>query len=517
MLPSNYKHFFQLLDTLPNPITFNELAYDKDGIAYDKIIYVNKSFLNTMGYTTEDIPTDRIWFEKAYPEPEYQEYIFTEWNKAVEASKKADTDLIGFPAKVFCKDGCYRWFSVTTQLEHTIDEKYRTIVFLETDTPQKSKLDLDEISLELIHEKRLLKTIIDTAPIRIFWKDLDGVYLGCNGAFLNDAGLSEESEIIGKTDFDMVWKKDAERFRKDDKEVTDSDIPKLNYVEAQPKENGGALVLSTSKVSLRGPLGQVIGILGIYEDITQEHEAKEKLQSHEKLLIIQSRQAAMGEMISMIAHQWKQPLSAISASVANMSVQLDLNTLYLDDLGDKFIGINEQVAYLSQTISDFSNFFKPGKGLETCFFNEPIEQAFSIIGKLLENNNISVTKEYTTTQSIDIYAKEFQQVCINLLKNAADALMESSQTVKSIHIYTYTKENSLILEISDNGGGIKAAVIEQIFEPYFSTKDEKSGTGLGLYMSKTIIENHLGGTIVCENNQEGALFRISIPLVAKKD
>jgi len=512
MPTSDLKQFYKLLDTLPNPITFNELAFDEEGNPYDKILYVNQSFLNTIGYTTEDIPDDRTWFSTAYPDPAYQDYVSKEWFKAVEDSKNANRDLMAFPVKVHCKGGDDVWFNVTTQTEHTIDDKYRTIVFIQTDAPEQSKLDLDKKALELLDEQRLLKTIIDTAPTRIFWKDLDGVYLGCNRLFLEDAQLSCEEEIIGKTDFDMVWQEEAKLYRDDDKTVTSSGIPKLNYIETQTPLEGEPIVVSTSKVPLRGAQGEIVGILGVYQDITAEHKAKQKVQEHEKFMVVQSRQAAMGEMISMIAHQWKQPLSSITAAIANIKVKQALDNIGSDDIEKLTNSINHQVMYLAQTITDFSDFFKPDRAKEEISITKPIHQALVIIDKLIENNEIRLIEDYRTKRDLFTYAKELQQVFINVIKNSVDALLIQEVTTKEIHIRTYDDNDWVMIEISDNAGGVEDKILDRIFEPYFSTKFEKNGTGLGLYMSKTIIENHLQGTIECENRAKGALFTIKLPL-----
>lgn len=503
---------FDLLDTLPNPVTLNKLAYDENGIAYDKIVYVNKNFIKTIGYTVEDIPNDRIWFSKAYPDASYQQYISSEWFKAVKKAKAENTDLVGFPAKVWCKDGVYRWFSLTTQLSHTISDQYRTIVFVQTQSPSEIKLQLDEKSLDLLHEKLLLKTIIDTAPVRIFWKDINGIYLGCNQAFLSDAGLNDENEIIGKSDYDMVWKEDAERFIEDDRRVRESGIPELNFIERQPHKDGQVFILSTSKVPLINPSGETIGILGLYQDITKEFEINEKLKEKDKLLLVQSRQAAMGEMISMISHQWKQPLTSIASVVSTIQVQQALGTSSMDKLTKQSDAIMKQIDYLSRTISDFSNFFKKDKAsiqVQPC---EMIGHALAIIGKLLENSNIAVRVSCLATKSFNTYPNELQHVLINLIKNSADALVQNDNVDKWISISCKDEDAFITYEVNDNAGGIDDAMIHQIFEPYFSTKNEKNGTGLGLYMSKTIVEKNLRGSISCRNSDVGAIFTVRLPV-----
>ena len=513
MTNTNLPQLFNLLDTLPNPVTLNELAYDEQGRPYDKIIYVNKNFIKTIGYTTEDIPDDRAWFVKAYPDKEYQNYVTGEWFKAVEKAKEEENDLVGFPAKVHCKDGEDRWFSVTTQLTHSISDKYRTIIFVQTESPSETKLKLDERSLDLLHEKRLLKTIIDTAPVRIFWKDCGGVYLGCNKAFLEDAHLEDESEIIGKTDHDMVWKEDAERFREDDRRVRQSGVPELNFIERQPQKDGNYLVLSTSKVPLKNRTGNTIGVLGLYKDITKEIENEAKLKENDKLILVQSRQAAMGEMISMIAHQWKQPLSAIAAVVNTFHVQQALGQSSQENLDEQAKTIMDQVSYLSRTVSDFMNFFKQDKVKKEVHVCDAIDDALLIIGKLLENSGIELRVTCPFNRAICTFPSELQHVFIILLKNAADILVEKNKADKWISIITTEEDDCICFEVGDNGGGIDEHLMDRIFEPYFSTKDEKNGTGLGLYMSKTIVEKHLKGTMSCKNSDEGALFTVRLPLV----
>lgn len=508
---NSLSQLFDLLDTLPNPVTLNELAFDEEGQAYDKIVYANKNFLKTIGYTIEDIPDDRTWFTKAYPDKSYQEYISTEWFKAVEKAKEEKTDLTGFPAKVRCKDGEDRWFNVTTQLEHTINDKYRTIIFVQTLTPSQTQLKLDEKSLDLIQERLLLKTIIDSIHIRFFWKDLDGVYLGCNKAFLEDAHLKDESEIIGKTDYDQVWKEDAERFIEDDRRVCESGVPELNFIERQPQENGKYIMLSTSKIPLRDLSGKIIGILGLYQDITEEYEGKEKIKEQERLLHVQARQAAMGEMISMIAHQWKQPLSSISAIASNMQIQQALGKSSEDKVVEHTKVILDQTQYLAQTISDFRNFFKQDKEIKQIQARDTIEDALLIVNKLLQNNEIRLETSYLSDRLFYTYPKELQHVFINLIKNAADTLMEKGTHDRWIKVSTEDTDESVVFEVSDNGGGIETDIIEKVFEPYFSTKHEKNGTGLGLYMSQTIIEKHLKGNISCKNSEHGAVFTVELP------
>lgn len=513
MRTHNLSQLFDLLDTLPNPVTLNQVAFDQNNVKYDKIIYVNKSFLKTIGYTIKDIPDDRTWFMTAYPDAEYRQYITDEWFKAVDQAKAENSDMAGFPANVLCKDGKKRWFHVTTQLSHPISQQFRTIIFMQTDSANEIQQKLDEKSLDLIKEKRLLKTIIDTAPIRIFWKDTDGKYLGCNQAFLSDAGFNDESEIIGKSDYEMVWREDAERFIEDDRGVRESGIPKINFLERQPQNEGNYRMLSTSKVPLVDLSGKTIGVLGLYQDITEEVQTKEALREKDNLLLLQSRQAAMGEMLSMIAHQWRQPLNSISAVVSTMQVQQVLGNGSIEETAKQLETITNQVHYLSHTITDFRNFFKPDKEKQLIRPSELIDHALILIGKLLESSHIQLHLSILYTQPFYTFSNELQHVFINIIKNAADVLSEKNDlNDKWISVQCEENNGFIIFEIRDNGGGIEDHLIDRIFEPYFSTKREKNGTGLGLYMSKIIVEKHLGGTLSCVNREDGALFTVKLPL-----
>lgn len=240
------------------------------------------------------------------------------------------------------------------------------------------------------------------------------------------------------------------------------------------------------------------------------HEV-EKNRQKDQQLIQQSRLASMGEMISMIAHQWRQPLSAISSTVQGLHLKLTLQkfdeALFIEKLSD----VIRYAQYLSQTIDDFRQFFKPSKAKNKVSLEEVIEKVLDIIRVSLENKRIALSMDYRSNESLMTYANELMQVLLNLIKNAEDVLMENKIENPWIKIVTLKDEHSLILEISDNGGGIPESVIERIFDPYFSTKNKKDGTGLGLYMSQKIIEEHCGGSLRASNGVEGAIFTITLP------
>ncbi len=244
-------------------------------------------------------------------------------------------------------------------------------------------------------------------------------------------------------------------------------------------------------------------------------EIEKELEEKQKQLLQQSRLAQMGEMLSMIAHQWRQPLSAISSTSSTMLLKAKLNKLDKELVMELSSKINEYSQHLSETINDFRNFFKSDKKQDTTNFSVMIDNVISIVNPSLESKKIKVIKELNYKDSFKTYPNELKQVMLNLIKNAEDALVESSKENPYIKIKTYKKDNKAILEISDNAGGIPKDIMSKIFDPYFSTKTKKDGTGLGLYMSKMIIEDHCNGTMNVYNNEEGAVFKIELDLKEK--
>jgi signal transduction histidine kinase len=237
-------------------------------------------------------------------------------------------------------------------------------------------------------------------------------------------------------------------------------------------------------------------------------QAVEENRQKDQAMFQQSRLAQMGEMISMIAHQWRQPLSAISSTASAISLKAELNKLDNDkaiELSDKICNFSQ---HLSSTIDDFRNFFKSNKDKNSINYSQIVEAVLDIIEISLKNKNIELIKELKCDENFDSYKNELKQVILNLIKNAEDALVEKRVENPYIKISTFKKGNDFVLEISDNAGGVPEDIVDKIFDPYFSTKTKRDGTGLGLYMSKIIIEEHCGGKIEVYNDKMGAVFRI---------
>lgn len=236
-----------------------------------------------------------------------------------------------------------------------------------------------------------------------------------------------------------------------------------------------------------------------------------KRSEQEKLLIQQSKLASMGEMIGNIAHQWRQPLGELSALLMNLQVKHDFNDLNGEVLISSIHQCNQINAYMSNTISDFQNFFKPSKHKEVFEISEACERAVAILEASTKYHNIELYFDASEKMEVLGYPNEFAQALLNILSNAKDVL--SDREVKNPYIRMELKKGFkfMLIMIEDNGGGIGAEAMDRIFEPYFTTKYAKQGTGIGLYMTKMIIENNMNGIVSVKNTKEGALFTIKLP------
>lgn len=238
-----------------------------------------------------------------------------------------------------------------------------------------------------------------------------------------------------------------------------------------------------------------------------------KRTEQEKLLIQQSKLASMGEMIGNIAHQWRQPLGELSAILMNLQVKHEFNDLNQNILLHSIRQCNKINAYMSNTISDFQNFFKPSKDKEVFELSEACQRAISILQASLNYHGIEFHFDISAKVEVLGYPNEFAQALLNILSNAKDVLSEREIREPFIRLQLKKGYKYTLIVIEDNGGGISDEHIDRIFEPYFTTKYSKQGTGIGLYMTKMIIENNMNGLVNVKNTQEGALFTIKLPCV----
>ncbi len=241
-------------------------------------------------------------------------------------------------------------------------------------------------------------------------------------------------------------------------------------------------------------------------------EEVRKNSEQEQMLFRQARYAQMGEVLSMIAHQWRQPLNAIALTNSGLQVMSRQGRCDTQIVLDKTQRIEEYVQHLSKTIDDFRNFFVQDQEKCNLILSEVVDDALELISPILEQEDIQITMEGRCNCVIYSYPNEILHVVLNLLNNAKDALVITSGQQREIIIRMHHEDDKSCLEIEDSGSGIPEEIIDKIFDPYFTTKEESGGTGLGLYMSKLIIEKHCMGELSAGNGKRGAVFKVLFPV-----
>ncbi|MEA3383218.1 MAG: ATP-binding protein [Campylobacterota bacterium] len=268
---------------------------------------------------------------------------------------------------------------------------------------------------------------------------------------------------------------------------------------------------------------EVTHFLGYLTDITELKELNEQLEqkvafgveeirSKDELLAQQSKLAAMGEMIGAIAHQWRQPLNALAVQIQFMEDDFEdglIDEEYLKEYKKENMKL---INFMSKTIDDFRNFFRVDKVKTEFYVKEKIEETINILSSQLEAHNISLELNGEDFNTLG-YESEFQQVILNIINNSKDALIEKNINNPFITIDINKTKDGGEIDIKDNAGGIPDEVINRVFDPYFTTKEQGKGTGLGLYMSKMIIEDNMDGNISVKNIDNGAIFSITLKQV----
>jgi signal transduction histidine kinase len=238
--------------------------------------------------------------------------------------------------------------------------------------------------------------------------------------------------------------------------------------------------------------------------------AVEALRENEKMFQQQNRLAAMGEMINNIAHQWRQPLNVLALLVQQIQVFYDTGSLRKEDLDSCVSKSMSSINHMSQTIDDFRNFFKPDKKQVVFKIQEVVAKTVALVDDSFKHQHIRITCHAVANPALIGFPNEYSQVLLNILTNARDVLQERRPDGAHVTITIDKEGETSVVTIADNAGGIPEEVMDRIFEPYFTTKGPDKGTGVGLFMSKTIIEKNMNGRLTVRNTTEGAEFRIAV-------
>ena len=375
------------------------------------------------------------------------------------------------------------------------------VIILKANIQRREKLEL-----ELSNRIEFDKVLLDTIPNPIYYKNVDGKFLGCNISFASLVNSSRD-EIIGKTAFDFFSFKVANANTIIDQELlTTFSTSTSEFTFHTPTNEMKHIILN--KAVYKNIDGTVGGIVCIMDDITERVQQKQ-------FLIQQSKLAEMGDMIAAIAHQWNEPLVELSALVQDIQTSYLLNELKDMEVKDFVNDSMVQIKYMSKTLSDFRNFLKPSTKKKLFSISKALREINEIIGKQIFYSNIEMTFNYKNENEellVYGYENEFKQVLLNLLNNAKNKIVEKNTDFgKKAHININIERSSNynIIEIIDDGGAIDEKIINSIFDPYFTTKE--SGTGYGLYMAKVIIEDKMKGTITVKNDNNNVVFTIKLP------
>ncbi len=419
---------------------------------------------------------------------------------------------------------------------------------------QRDELQFQKKRIE--YEWLFLQTMMDAIPDPIFFKDRDSIYRRCNESFTKQIVGQSKDTIIGSSDYDFASMAEmAEQYQKSDQEVMLSARP-CSYEVWIDLRDGRKILVETLKVPFFDNVGHIAGVIGISRDITErkrieeelhekarhlEHEIGERqmaqealaakqcqleklnasleqqvagavgeLRKKDQMLIQQSRHASMGEMINNIAHQWRQPLNNLGLIVQCIKTSFEAGELTEEEMNAEMEMAMGTIMFMSQTIDDFRNLFRNDKHIQTFSINAMVGRTIDFLSASFKNVNIAV--ELDTKESISAvgYPNEYSQVILNILNNSRDVLIELQVQQPRIRIRAFRENGKSVVTIWDNGGGIDEHVLPKIFDPYFSTKEQGKGTGIGLYMSKVIIEKNMGGKIAAYNTDGGVEFRIEI-------
>lgn len=460
-----------------------------------------------------------------------------------------------------------------------IAELTKTITALQTEVAE-----CRQAMRALRDRNKLLQLVLDSLPQTIFWKDRNSIYQGCNRRFAEDAGIMSPENIIGKTDYELAWtKEEADTFREFDRRVMGQDLAEMHVIEPPSVRNEQQGWVETSKIPLHDHDGNVIGILGTYEDITERAKEEDALRQSEAQLRRQAQQleqtirelqqtqlkllqsekmSSLGQLVAGVAHEINNPVGFIQGNVAHANqyihsllslldlyqreypdpspiVQAKMEDIDLEFLKDDLFKVLASMRIgadrICEIVRSLRNFSRHDEAeVKDVDIHEGLDSTLMILQNRLKASPnrpaIQVIKHYGDLPKVECYAGQLNQVFMNILVNAIDALEETikansrkashhsatSQTAhpeSRIQIYTNAPTSDrIVIRIADNGPGMTENVQQRLFDPFFTTKPIGKGTGLGMSISYQIVTDKHGGTLRCISAPaQGTEFVIEIP------
>jgi PAS domain S-box-containing protein len=421
----------------------------------------------------------------------------------------------------------------------------------------------------LQQSKQLLRNIIDTIPQVVFWKDRNSTYLGCNQAFATIAGVSSVEAIVGKTDYDMPWsREESDVYRADDRQVMEANQPKLHIIETQQQLDGSTNWLDTSKIPLCDEMGEVYGVIGTLEDISERkaaeqtilqksqalEQALQDLQNAQLQTVQSEKMASLGNLVAGVAHEVNNPIGFLNGSINNakdyvkdlleyielyqqhyptpveavqaFAEEIDLEFLQADlpKLLDSMKGATDRIKGISNSLRTFSRADTEHK--VNAHLHEGLDSTLLILKYRLKANEfrpaIAIVQNYGELPAIDCFPGQLNQVFMNILANAIDMFDEIAQVQpyeqlqanpQILTLQTEQTDNQVMIRIRDNGKGMDEVTRSRIFDHLFTTKEVGKGTGLGLAIARQIVVEKHGGSLEVQSTVgQGTEFCICLPM-----
>ena len=481
-------------------IASNDGLWDMD--LKSRKIFFSKKWLDMFGYTRNDIQDFEQWINLIHNED--KEKVLNEYEKHI--NKQSEHFVCEYRLKA--KDGNYKWI-----LERGKEFNSNRMLMM--------AMNIDE-RMKLTKELRDVELLTKFGRIVIFrWENDENMSVKFVSQSIKAYGYDVKDFEKNIKFFDFIYKDDVNQLITVIKKSIFNDADSFTSIHRVVDKDNNIKWVYNRTIIIKDDNGNVIEFYGYLNDITKlkmnEAELKEKVKlqleknlEKDRLLVQQNKLASMGEMLGNIAHQWRQPLNNINLLI--YFIRDSYGKISQNELSDIIKDAKLQIDYMSQTIDDFRNFYKPSKERKIFDIKESILQSSKIVHSSIEKNAIKLDI-LGESLSIDGFENEFEQVIVNILNNAIDAKIIKSKIIKfdaKIEINIYKEDKNIFISIFNNCGNIDEKIIERIFEPYFTTKFEDQGTGIGLYMTKVIIEKNMKGKIEAKNLNDGVEFIIKL-------
>ena len=473
-------------------------------------IYFSKKWLEMFGYKRNDLVTYHDWFNLIHNEDKNR--VQNNFNAHIIG--KDEHFIVEY--RILDANGRYRWVLARGKVFRDDEQKPIRMLMMSMDIDSKKELTKELQDVELLVETgRLIICRLkydEKLSIEYISKSIES-YGYVRHSFRNRVFI------------DFIYNEDRVFFIQLMQQAIEKGLDSFSATYRIVESSGKVTWVFSRILILKDHSGNVAHLYGYINDIDKikitEEELKaqvetevEKNREKDRLLINQNKLASMGEMLGSIAHQWRQPLNNISLLIHFIRDNFQNKSFSKAQLEDVIETTKIQIDYMSRTIDDFRNFYEPNKEKVHFDIKESLVKASKIVRTSFEKNDMLLEIEGEDV-SIISYENELQQVIVNILNNAVDAAIEKrSQKDFSpfVKVLIEKSDKNAIIALNNNCGNLENSILDKIFEPYFTTKFENQGTGIGLYMSKIIIEKNMKGRIEAKNIEEGMSFVITLPL-----